>query len=515
MRCRTCDYPLWNVKARQCPDCGAAFKPSDFTFEPGKVRYLCPHCSTAYYGTSETGHLEPPEFTCVTCQQAVRMDEMAIAPLEGEATVAMGAANPWLERTSLFRPFFRSVWEVLVRPQQFGRTIPLAAELGQAVGFFAMGTMASLVVNLLMQACILGAVGYGLSQVAPKAPNPFGAAGIGRQLTQGVLLGLTVSVLWVLIESVLAHVVFRITRPRATSRAVPMGRGVQAYLYGGGAGAALMCLQAIPCCGSVVGFAWFGLSIFVIGMLLRETYGISTARAMWTMVGVRVITVIFFIIAMIGVALTVPQVMGLPPGLLKRVLAGRTVQTTGTALSAYRSANGAWPATPIDPFSSDTLGLIELVELTRVSGPAAIGGLSGGAIFTDDGTLFAKEQASLAGLIVPGKPFRLSGAVFVYPIASAAPGEWLVIADAKGISPIVRVVTATGEVVYSKEEFVVRLAEENARRATAGEAPLPDPAAVPDLLNTPLPASPDAPPTPTSPPPKRLERESTPPAVTP
>ena len=68
MRCKQCESILWQQPAaasggdRCCSECGAAYKPSDFDFVRGKVRFCCPHCDTGYYGTSPRGHLEPIAF---------------------------------------------------------------------------------------------------------------------------------------------------------------------------------------------------------------------------------------------------------------------------------------------------------------------------------------------------------------------------------------------------------------------------------------------------------------------
>ena len=80
MQCKSCEYPLWNLKARQCPECGTPFTPSEFEFVINSVRYCCPHCNQAYYGTSEKGHLVPSEFDCVTCGRHLTMDEMVLLP---------------------------------------------------------------------------------------------------------------------------------------------------------------------------------------------------------------------------------------------------------------------------------------------------------------------------------------------------------------------------------------------------------------------------------------------------
>ena len=83
MRCQTCDYSLWNLTRRDCPECGKAFVPSDFEFEPNAVQYCCPHCEQVYYGDGPGGHLRPIEFDCVQCGQHVHMDQMVLRPAGG------------------------------------------------------------------------------------------------------------------------------------------------------------------------------------------------------------------------------------------------------------------------------------------------------------------------------------------------------------------------------------------------------------------------------------------------
>jgi hypothetical protein len=83
MRCQQCEYRLWNLTSRQCPECGTPFAPSEFDFAPNTVRFCCPHCDQDYYGTSASGHLVPDAFDCVRCHNFIRMDEMVMRPAEG------------------------------------------------------------------------------------------------------------------------------------------------------------------------------------------------------------------------------------------------------------------------------------------------------------------------------------------------------------------------------------------------------------------------------------------------
>ena len=85
MRCESCDYPLWNIASRSCPECGAEFRPSDFEFVPHTVRFCCPHCDHPYFGTDERGHVVPRAFACLQCGEAIDVDEMVLRPVPGVA----------------------------------------------------------------------------------------------------------------------------------------------------------------------------------------------------------------------------------------------------------------------------------------------------------------------------------------------------------------------------------------------------------------------------------------------
>lgn len=80
MHCRNCDYALWNITSRECPECGTAFRPSDYEFVPQSLRFCCPHCDHPYFGTGDKGHIEPKSFACLRCGRPVSMDDMVLRP---------------------------------------------------------------------------------------------------------------------------------------------------------------------------------------------------------------------------------------------------------------------------------------------------------------------------------------------------------------------------------------------------------------------------------------------------
>ena len=99
MRCKICDYRLWNLRSRVCPECGTPFKPSEFEFFLNSVQFCCLHCNQTYYGTGAKGHLVPAEFECVKCARQIHMDEMVLLPTEGiEEEQTKAHTMPWMER---------------------------------------------------------------------------------------------------------------------------------------------------------------------------------------------------------------------------------------------------------------------------------------------------------------------------------------------------------------------------------------------------------------------------------
>lgn len=197
MHCTRCAYPLWNMASRTCPECGTPFKPSEFTFLANAVKFQCPHCRQQYFGTSQTGHLEPAAFTCVTCNTPVTEDEMVIVPADGvREDLAKAADMPWTRRdTGMLGAFAKTCVASLFRPGRLAKGLGPNADVGAAwaflwrvavitglIGGAGMAVMMSLFA--LMQST---AVGAGPS--APKLGMPtLTAVGIGLSAYPAVIL---------------------------------------------------------------------------------------------------------------------------------------------------------------------------------------------------------------------------------------------------------------------------------------------------------------------------------------
>ena len=240
MRCKNCDYPLWNLPARKCPECGTDFKPSDFHFVPNSVRFHCPHCQQCYYGTTPEGHLIPRTFNCVTCGQRIDMDEMLLFPAEGvEEQHTAADVMPWLQRRQLgwFKGWIRTIGMAMAAPQKLMRAVPFEGGLGEAC-FFTLVTHAIIAlfgvcVPLLVVLMISGGNARG-----GALPMLTGAV---ASLVGGSIGTLVIATIW----AMLTHGLLKITGGAQRG----LGRTMQAIYYSSGANL----VMAVPCIGPYCG----------------------------------------------------------------------------------------------------------------------------------------------------------------------------------------------------------------------------------------------------------------------
>jgi hypothetical protein len=263
MRCKKCDYRLWNLTERRCPECGTPFRPSEFEFVPNSVQFCCPHCGQAYYGTGAKGHLVPAAFSCVTCGAAIQMDETILLPASGvQEEQTKVAALPWLERKNrgLLRAWLATVGAALVSPGRLMQALPERSSIWPARGFAALTLL------------VVAAVAVGPFSVLPfLMSSPMTGFAVQRIfLTVAVTIAITFGVLafCTLVWGLAAHGLLRITgRTAGNSR-----RTMQAVYYSTGANV----LTAIPCLGFYVGWVWWVVSAV---LMVREAQRVGGGRA--------------------------------------------------------------------------------------------------------------------------------------------------------------------------------------------------------------------------------------------
>jgi hypothetical protein len=248
VRCRTCGYSLWNLAVRQCPECGTSFRPSDFEFVPGTVRFSCPHCRCDYYGTGDRGQLSPRAFSCEQCGAAIDMDGMLLRPAEGlsDADTEPGVM-PWLERRrrGLVKSYLGTVGLALVRPARLMRGVPQSASVGEALVF---GVATSALAFLIGSA--LPSVGYWgwTAFVWGWTPEFWEVFWLFVWLVFALFMVTGIIPIWALF----AHGVLRLT---GGSR-YTVDRTLQALGYSAGANV----LSVIPLIGPVLGWLWWSIS---------------------------------------------------------------------------------------------------------------------------------------------------------------------------------------------------------------------------------------------------------------
>lgn len=272
MRCHVCRYELWNLTARACPECGTAFAPSQFTFTPDSVRYLCPHCGQDYYGTDAKGHLVPRSFECIRCARRIDMDEMTLLPAAGLSERHTRPDEvPWLSKAATWR-MFRTIGWAMFQPGRLARALPPEPSPGRALFFSA-------IVNTIFGLLGLGVIFIFSAVMAAAAASRSGGVAAGLTVVAGIIFGLVFVVpvafaLLVCLWALLTHgLLCLFARPAGGLR-----RTAECLAYASGANA----LSGVPCLGayvSMIMWIWWAVSGAIMLSVTHRVRGWAAALA--------------------------------------------------------------------------------------------------------------------------------------------------------------------------------------------------------------------------------------------
>lgn len=473
MQCRTCSYPLWNLAARQCPECGAGFRPSDFDFTPGSVRFHCPNCAKAYYGTSEKGHLVPRSFTCVGCGHAVDMDDMSLSPAQGVTEAQTTPIElPWLQRRTrgVVSCFFRTCGWAMTRPADVGRCLPINAPVGSAWWFMLIVQVVAWTVQMgtfVILPLLLGGVG---------SVSIFAAGFVGVVLATAGVTALIGVPLW----AVVADSILRWTG----SRRGGLGLTHASICFGSGAHLAM----AIPFLGWLLGPVWWLVSAT---MTVKEAQRVSTGRAAVAVLPFPMIAAVLVVggyVALVswGASVAVKAAnAAAAAAMVQATDATRVAQITATLAAASAVASGE-PVDLIGLLDKGRLQASDLISAGGVTSPDtwSIAGvpLSKIQILSVDELRLMRER--IAKLDHPGgvSERRLGDCVFYAPDANE-PAPWtLVMWPDPGANPVenaawvITVAYPNGSIApLTPATFDAAFRAENERRKGAGEKALRHP----------------------------------------
>lgn len=485
MRCKSCQYPLWNLTARVCPECGEPFRPSDFTFALNSVRFMCPHCSQPYYGTSEQGHLVPPEFDCVRCGRHIHMDQMVLLPTEGVAEErTRPEGSPWLERKDkgAVAGWFTTVWWALFQPTRLMRSTPMGSSTASAAWFALLTNGAFFALDVML----LGALILFTSFL-----SGFGGGGSGIEfvvMLAGWFVGLIAMIgLWTL----LAHGILLITGQTAGG----MGRTAQAICYASAANV----ITSVPCLGvylSPIALIWWAIAATFMTIEGQRVSGwrafLAVAGPPLVLVTVLVAGFIWMLVGLSAMVSSAQVAIAQNPSILAAARPIQTQTVLDSLLAFGLNHDGKAPDHVARLVLSGQLmpdTFLAGGSGTAISGPT-VGGLP---LITlpgagDAGT--AAVDRAAAGLPQGTVAYRLGDYVFTYPgidLSRGDPGLWIVVCApdqaAPGTNRIAGATVPVGRLggtvtPIASTAFSAALAEQNALRAQYGLLPLPDPALV-------------------------------------
>lgn len=266
MYCAHCNYLLFNLTRPVCPECGSAFKVTDYAFEPGSVAFACPACRAVLSAPSAVGMLRGRSITCPACHATCPADEVMVQPRVD------GAAGVLEDRTGTARTPFESLrdwWDVcrtsMGAPEQL-----LLHRVHNPTDHALAFAMVTVFLAALISGAILGAITLGWTletqsgvRVASMLLSvPFLLIGIA--LAAGILV-----TLGVMCMTAGAHVVLLVTASKRRSFRYTF----RTACYACGP----LIVAAIPVIGTVVGVLW---ALFAFTAGLRAVHQVSTPLAL-------------------------------------------------------------------------------------------------------------------------------------------------------------------------------------------------------------------------------------------
>jgi hypothetical protein len=491
MRCRNCEYSLWTVTGRTCPECGAPFRPSEFVFPPQSVRFECPHCRAGYVGTSAEGHLVPRGFECGECHRQIDMDEMILSPIGAmdEAT-EMLTNNPWAHRRSeagglTIVHWFRAWTSVIFRPGRFASTLRRNDSTKQAWIFAIYGWSFAAAIVFLLALLLVSVTSLPLT--------PLGQGMFGAGATADIVLSATLFAVGGFFGLVVLAVLVALTHHVAAYLLIPnrgpFGATLHATLYASGATACVFLLgdlaPGLSClCLPLVAAAWFVPTTVLLGQLHRTTTMrallVSSAPVLLIMLGCGcwIGGTVWFLAARVG-----PMMGQMTPA---PVPAGATA-AFGEQLPYQVEAISSGGQTA-NPFIESIAGAVTWAELRDAiteegSRSVAIDGVEVGAVGANEPEKLTRLGASFTKRVSAGQPYRIGSLIVYRPLSNGT--------DFNAWSSIWRKKDGTYFVATMLQQYTMDATaleayfqSESARRKALDGTVLPHPNSIPNLADT-------------------------------
>ncbi len=473
MRCVNCEYPLWRLPSRQCPECGTPFRPSDFEFVPTAVEFACPHCDKRYYGTGPGGHLSPSDFDCAGCNQRIHMDEMVLFPAPGVDEEKIGVPQAaWLDRKrrGFFMSWFSTIGSSLVAPGRLIKSVPVKSSLQSAWWFALLVHVPVVLFGLIVLVVMPVAFAF-----------TFSGGRLGWVGSLGVGLGVALFCTFVGTSFIVAlwgtvtHGMLRlITQPVAGAR-----RTYQAICYSAGANI----IAAVPICGAYTCAIWWMISAVI---MVKEGQRVSGWKAAISVLMLPALCLLFAIAGDFRFHSSVSIEISTP------TRQNEALQITESLLAYAEDRDGRFPNHAIQLIVDSYVSAGDFVTpaTNTLTEDVSFAG-STLARFSLQSTASQTVTAAQAAADLPERTIahRVGDFVFTYhgiDPETADPRLWLVVVSPDpdtNDTPIAgsphRVGTLSGSVTEVKPAAMpTTLASQNRLRQSEGLPPLPDPTTV-------------------------------------
>ena len=268
MRCRECDYPLWNIAPGPCPECGTLFVPSDFEFVPASVAFCCPECDQAYFGTAFNGHLMPTRFDCTSCSAPIHMDSMSVRPAADrpEALQVRGVPPCMNSEFGFMRKWLGTLVWSSTRPGALVAGVPLDRSLSLSIRFFLPVLLLASLGSAFPLLLLFGGLW--------RTRNVFTYSTFRGVFWSGMSLVVLVLGIWIayMLWSAVVHVALLVTGNCRHG----YSRTLSSLMFASGP----LIVLAVPCLGLYCVGPFFPIWFFILGIFaLRSGQELTTSKA--------------------------------------------------------------------------------------------------------------------------------------------------------------------------------------------------------------------------------------------
>ncbi len=299
MHCTGCNYLLFNLTGRVCPECGLSFETTAYHFAPGSVAFHCPECDQEYSGNDAHGLPTPREFQCVQCNKSINVAEMRVSPIHANALGWIGSTWDNRKNVGFCVAWWTTFKQLLFQPGQFfaqhqGSSIYEAWVFSLPALF--IGVAAAFLVHFLMMVGFTSLAGGGMMPGVPATPIPISLLRLAMvYVVMALIFPLFVQFMFGGFWACTTHPVLFMMAPERKSFKHTLCATFYSF--------APYALMIVPICGGYAAYVWQAVILVIaIKQQHRVNGWVASLAVLWPIVAIMAIYMAIVAVVILGFA---------------------------------------------------------------------------------------------------------------------------------------------------------------------------------------------------------------------